>query len=122
MILIIEDNPEVAAIFAEIVISDGYEAVIAPTGALALEQLLTRSYALGLVDLSLPDMNGADIARQAREAGVQTPLVAVSGAMPLIDPQRLADAQFVHMMTKPVKLTELLEIIAQFALPPGSRA
>jgi DNA-binding response OmpR family regulator len=63
-ILVIEDNPEIAAFFAEALGAAGYEVELATSGA-ALPRLV-NGCELALMDLSLPDLNGVEVAAQAR--------------------------------------------------------
>ena len=68
-------------------------------------------------DLSLPDLNGVEVAAQARAKGCKAPIIAVSGAMPLIDGGSLAKAEFAAAVAKPVRLSALIELVRQHAEP-----
>lgn len=119
-ILVAEDNAEVAALFVEALAAAGHQADVAATGKAALARLLdpARPCELALMDLSLPGLNGIDVVLQARAQGVTTPVIAVSGATALIDPVRLAAAGFAAAVEKPIRLSALLELVAQY-LPPS---
>lgn len=116
-VLVVEDNPEIAALFAEALGDAGYAVEIAATGAAALARL-KNGCELALMDLSLPDLNGVEVAVEARAAGCQVPIIAVSGAMPLIDEGRLDKAGFVAAIGKPVRLSALVDLVKQHH--PGS--
>ncbi|MGE5149905.1 MAG: response regulator [Rhodospirillaceae bacterium] len=115
MILIVEDNPEVAALFVEALTAAGHRAEIAATGAAAVARLADHGAPVRLIllDLSLPDVNGADLLAALRRQGVVTPAIAVSGAIPLVDPALLLAAGFAAMLEKPVRLSALLKLVGE---------
>ncbi|MFA4899775.1 MAG: CHASE3 domain-containing protein [Brevundimonas sp.] len=80
-ILICEDDPDAARILAEMVAQEGYDADVAATAREALTMAQAGRYALGLVDLHLPDADGVSLIR-ALKAGEDTramPVIVVSG-------------------------------------------
>lgn len=117
MILIVDDNPAIAQLFEETLADAGYQTEVARTGAEAVEMMAERHYRLALMDLSLPDMNGAEVTSLARAQGNGLPVIAVTGALKLIDPAKLADARFSALIEKPLRLSALLELIEKHALP-----
>lgn len=122
MILIVEDNGLIAELFATALRDVGYSVDVAARGAEALALLQRGVYDLALVDLSLPDMNGAELVTAARQAGVTAPMVAVSGAASLIAAERLHSAGFIgDPISKPVRLSVLVGLAMQFAGPPPAQ-
>jgi len=80
-ILICEDDPDAARVLAEMVAQEGYDADVAATAREALTMARAGRYALGLVDLHLPDADGVSLIR-ALKAGEDTramPVIVVSG-------------------------------------------
>lgn len=111
MILIVEDNPEVANIFAQIAADGGFGVAVAPNGTSALIALGRGGVELAVVDLSLPDFNGVDLITRAGAAGIDVPMILVSGALALIDPEKLKAAGFVATFDKPIRPSALLAAI-----------
>lgn len=65
-ILLVEDDPRLAAMLLEYLGEAAYKVDHCPLGRQALAQLSTRPYALVILDLMLPDMDGLDVCRQIR--------------------------------------------------------
>jgi CheY-like chemotaxis protein len=60
-VLIVEDAPEIGAIFAEILQMDGMKVEVIMDGALALERLENLTPDLILLDMHLPNVSGLEI-------------------------------------------------------------
>ena len=64
-ILIVEDEKSIADVVRSYLEREGFEAVVAATGEAALTQL-KNGFALVILDLMLPDIDGFEICRQIR--------------------------------------------------------
>ncbi len=62
-ILVIEDEPDLASLLEYNLKADGHEVGLAATGAAGLRALREKPPELVLLDLMLPDVSGADVAR-----------------------------------------------------------
>ena len=60
-ILVVDDEPLVAAIMADILGLEGYEVETAKNGREALEKIAARSYDLILSDLQMPELDGVGL-------------------------------------------------------------
>jgi len=114
MILIVEDNAEFSKTFAMALTGAGFEVDVAEDGARALAALLSRPYSLALVDLVLPDMDGARVLAMAREAGCAVPMIAITGALPV----DLPTDGFIEVFEKPLRLSTLVELTKKYAGKP----
>ncbi len=65
-ILIIEDESSIADVLAYALKSEGYGVQRCTLGSAGLDELRTGRYALAILDVGLPDMNGFDVCRRAR--------------------------------------------------------
>lgn len=81
LVLICEDNADVAAILAEMLKPEGVTCDIAATARAARTLLAKQAYRLLLLDLTLPDGDGLDFLRELRGAGATAdlPVIVVSG-------------------------------------------
>jgi two-component system NtrC family sensor kinase len=62
-ILIVDDEPDVAEILADLLAGDGHRVEIAPNGARALEKLRAGAYDAILSDLKMPELDGPSLYR-----------------------------------------------------------
>ena len=66
MILLVEDNPHIMKINAEVLSLRGYEVLRAATAAEAREQLRWHAVDLIVLDIMLPDGNGVELCRELK--------------------------------------------------------
>src|SRR3954454_1674899 len=76
-ILFVEDEPSIFEPFSKALEREGFEPVVATTAAKALEIAERINPDLVLLDLTLPDGDGRDVARALRRRG-DTPIVMVT--------------------------------------------
>lgn len=108
-VLIVEDSAPAAHLWAELVSLAGGEAEVARSGAEALAAAVALPPALVVMDLRLPDGNGADWARGLRARIGETPIWACSGldAHELLD-DAWDDPPFAAFIGKPFAAAEIL--------------
>ena len=89
-LLVVEDDPEVAELFATILRAQNYRVDIAYSGQAALERLALYPYQALTLDIELPDMNGIELIKQLRSdaSTKHIPIVVISANL---DSQRLAN-------------------------------
>jgi CheY-like chemotaxis protein len=116
-ILVVDDNPDVATMLAELLQIDGHEDVaIAHDGVAALASMRASKPDFVLCDLVLPgELDGQAIARTCRsEAQLHdVRLVAMSGYGSPEDRARAMEAGFDDLLAKPVRFETLSECIRQ---------
>jgi len=80
-ILIVDDEPAVAALLAEALSRDGYKVDMAANGAVALRMLGARDYDLIISDSGMPELNGRELYREIsrREPRLSRRFVFVTG-------------------------------------------
>ena len=78
-ILIVEDHPSFVAAARFLLETDGFVVVgVAADGASAVRETLRISPEIVLLDISLPDMDGFEVASRLRAAGASTRIVFTS--------------------------------------------
>jgi CheY-like chemotaxis protein len=67
-VLAVDDEPELGAMLARILQNEGHYVRVSSKGADALALLRQESFDLLLTDISMPEMDGWEVARRAKEA------------------------------------------------------
>lgn len=113
-ILVIEDSPDSATYYREVLESAGAEAVIADDGATGLTRAAQGPYKLALVDVRLPDSNGYEISRLLSTigSGWSAPILLMSADPTMLDVKRVREVGATGFVVNPVKPAELLATVA----------
>jgi PAS domain S-box-containing protein len=112
-VLVVDDEPAVRGVAARMLRRLGYDPREAAGGAEAIEQVRAepRAFALVLLDLDMPGMNGRACLRALRELDPQLPVVLSTG-LPTSELEDLRDAEHVGLLPKPYVLAQLSETVA----------
>jgi two-component system copper resistance phosphate regulon response regulator CusR len=108
MILIVEDEPKVAASIKQWMEESGFEVDVAPDGAVGRYLASMNQYELVLLDINLPFVNGFDLCREIRKTNSTVPIILVT-ALESVE-QKIAgfDAGADDYLVKPFDYRELL--------------
>lgn len=113
-ILVVEDEPDLAQVVeAFLSAAGGYDVAVAHSGAEALQRCEEGEPALLLVDLELPDVDGADLLARIRERVRDLPAVACSGKRP----ESAAGAGFTAFFRKPFDMRALVGTVDRLLAP-----
>jgi CheY-like chemotaxis protein len=109
-ILLVEDEFLICMWVAEALIEQGFAVETAANATDALRHLAADSVDVLFTDVNLPGaMDGAALARQARELKPDLPVVYASARMSMLDPQtRVPDSIFVPKPYAPALVGRLL--------------
>jgi CheY-like chemotaxis protein len=118
-ILIVDDDPGVRSFLAGAVADLGHSVREAEDGPAALAAIGQSLPDLMLVDFAMPGMNGAEVARAARELHPELPIVFVTGYAQ--SDQIDADFADVPLLRKPFGIAALANAI-KAALPAARRS
>ena len=120
-IAVVEDNPD-NRFLVQALLEDLYDLSEYETGAAALEGLVQDNPDLVLLDISLPDMDGADVLRWIRDQEElrDLPVVALTAHAMSGDREKFLAVGFNDYVTKPiVDESILLETIARWLTSLG---
>ena len=116
-ILVVDDDPELQDILADLCAMNGYQSELASNGAEALNLMRqNRAYDLAIVDFLMPEMSGAEFIKKVREDKDDIPIIVISACNDVEDAFIAAGANF--FLRKPFDpnfLENAIEIIAQEA-------
>jgi len=79
-ILVIEDDKAILMGLKDDLEFEGYEVATASDGKDGLKQALGGGFQLVVLDILLPGLNGFEVCKKLREAGVKTPILMVTAA------------------------------------------
>ena len=117
-ILVIEDDPQTIELLLRVLEEDGHDVAGERTGTGGLQRATASKWDLIICDIRLPDMNGFTISRELRQAGIDIPLVALSGYASDEDRRLGLASGFDRYLAKPIKASVLREEIRlQLARP-----
>ncbi|MDX9727464.1 MAG: response regulator transcription factor [Bacteroidales bacterium] len=110
-VLIVEDERSLAMEIASFLKSENFLCDMAFTGNEASEKIAVNLYDFILLDLGLPDYNGLDLIREAREAGSETSFIIITARGAVEDKVKGLDLGADDYLAKPFALVELLSRI-----------
>jgi len=111
-ILIVEDEPELAAGIRENLTLEGYEADVAGDGETGLESARSGAYELVILDIMLPHKDGYAVCRELRQEGNMVPVLFLTAKGEPEDRIRGLEEGGDDYMSKPFHLKELLLRVA----------
>jgi len=117
MILIIDDNRDLANLLCEHLSLQDYVATVAYSGKQGLAIAQEQEVRVILCDIAMADMDGYEVARRIK-SDVQLEhihLIAVSGFSSPEDVQRSLQAGFERHLAKPVDLVEMKKMLDSYA-------
>ena len=106
-ILVVEDEPKMAALVRRGLIEEGHAADVAGRGEDAVWMAEAHPYDAIVLDVMLPEMSGYDACRRLRGAGVWTPVLMLTARDAVEDRVAGLDAGADDYLTKPFSLAEL---------------
>jgi two-component system CheB/CheR fusion protein len=121
VILVVEDDPELRELLAQLLWDAGHQAPTAADGVLALDMVVRGEVRpdLVLADYNLPNgLNGLQLAAKLRKRlRREVPVIVLTGDISSGTLREVAIGNCVHL-TKPVKVKELMEVIRNLLPPP----
>jgi len=116
-ILVVDDEPAILDMIAELLGYEGYRVVTTSEGSVALTRAKVEPPALILLDLMMPGMSGWQVIA-ALKASLQTraiPVVLLSARRDL--PATANELGIVTFLAKPFDIDKLLDIVRKYASP-----
>ena len=107
-ILLAEDEARIAAFVSKGLTAAGFEITVVGDGPAALEQAMTVSYDLLVLDIGLPRLDGFAVLRRLREAGNELPVVILTARDSVTDTVAGLEGGADDYVAKPFRFEELL--------------
>jgi len=112
-VLIIEDEPEVQAVLADMLREAGYVVTVAKDGSNGLDRCEEEPIDIVLSDISMPGLSGWEVAARVRARFPTIPIGFVTGWGDQLDPERLAGTGVSFVIAKPFQTLDVLRHVAQ---------
>jgi CheY-like chemotaxis protein len=113
-VLVVEDHEDSREMLRHLLESAGHRVSEAADGPTAVAEALRLQPDAALIDVGLPGLDGYEVAKRIREAGMtQTRLIALSGFGRPEDRSRAHAAGFDDHLVKPVSLERLVDALAR---------
>lgn len=108
-VLVVDDDPALQGLFMTLLARHGIAVDCAPNGRVAFDYLKRGSYAVILLDLMMPDVNGLELLdRLGREspALLRRVIVMTGAAQPLVD--EVDTSRIYSLIRKPFDIDDLI--------------
>ena len=103
-----EDDKELRSLFERVLVKNGYTVSQAANGQQALDAIDREYYDLIISDIMMPVMDGYELVRSLRDAGITTPVLMIT-AKDAFDDMRLGFLSGTDdYMVKPVNVNEMV--------------
>ena len=106
-IQVVDDNDDIRSNVAEYLRAKCWKAEEASTGPMAVAQVRTGAFALVLLDLGLPGMDGIEVCRKLRSEGYSLPIMMLTARDELDDRVAGLQSGADDYLVKPFSLREL---------------
>ena len=110
-ILVVDDDPDICRNLSDILTDLGYQVDYAHDGLTALELIRHRPYAVALLDLKMPGMDGLTLYRQIKKQRSSTVSLLVTAFASTATVKEALAAGTWKVVSKPVDFRELLGLI-----------
>ena len=110
--LVVDDEPEVAEVVADILGASGHTAAVAGTGQAAVERVGAERFDLIFTDLAMPGMTGWQVARAVKARAPEVRIVLMSGFGVEVDPDELRSNGVDLVLAKPLQIRDVMSAVS----------
>lgn len=105
--LLVEDDREIANQIADLLKRERLDVTVAANGEEGLDEALSRSYSLVVLDVMLPKMDGWEVCDEIRQAGINTPILMLTARDSIDDRVKGLEGGADDYLPKPFDAREL---------------
>ncbi len=110
-ILVVDDEPGMRQIIARILNPQGYETIMGEDGAQGLEACRRETVELAIIDIRLPDKEGAEMLASLKKIRPTLPVIVLAGVGDIENAVELVRQGASDYLSKPFKVEELLRMV-----------
>jgi len=120
-VVVVDDERDLAVMLARMLQGEGHEVRVCTRGAGALEPVEQERFDVLLTDVSMPDMDGWEVARRVKEIRPDLPVAVVTGWGSQFEGVDLASRGVDFLLSKPFTVTAARGLVARaLAQPAGA--
>ena len=112
-VLIVDDEANVRLNYRITLETEGYEVFEADSAASALQQFLEHSFAVAVLDMRMPGMDGLELLAKMREAGITVPAMIVTAYSDVPHAVKAMKLGAIDFLQKPLRPEDLRRIVAE---------
>ena len=116
-VLVVDDDPAVLMMHAEILKADGHSVDTALSGRIALEKFRAGRHDLVMTDRAMPEMNGDELAAAIKKLEPAKSVVMVTGFGDVLEMSGDGPKHADLVLSKPVSRADLREAVIKVARP-----
>jgi two-component system OmpR family response regulator len=118
-VLVVEDEPKMAALIKRVLVAERHVVDVAPDGVSAIALAETGPWDVVVLDRMLPDIDGITVLRLLRAKGIATPVLLLTALGAVDDRVAGLDAGADDYLAKPFAFSELLARIRALGRRPA---
>jgi DNA-binding NtrC family response regulator len=112
-ILVVDDDVDACRSLADILEDVGYSVDVAHNGPVALELLQKKPFAIALLDLNMPGMDGITLYREIRKLSAATVAIIITAYATGETANSALQAGVWHVLPKPIDFSRLMPLVEQ---------
>jgi DNA-binding NtrC family response regulator len=110
-LLVVDDDPEMRELLAEVLTEEGYDVAEAPDGAHALIRLRAEGFGAIILDKNMPGLSGLDLLPGIRAMCPETPVIVITAfGNPETYDRAVQSGAYDHLF-KPFPMGELVQLV-----------
>jgi len=113
--LVVDDEPTVGAMLRDVLETGGHRAVVVSDGSEAIARFGAEPFDVVFTDLAMPRASGWQVARAIKEMAPAVPVILVTGFGVELSPEERREHGVDLVLVKPLKIQEILDVVAQVA-------
>jgi CheY-like chemotaxis protein len=113
-VLVVEDNPNMSGLLADMLEVFEVESVSASDGVEALQLVNDQEFGMVITDLRMPKMTGTELLLAVKEKYPKMPVVLISGYTIDSADDETVTTRADGFLSKPFKMNELQEVLNSF--------
>jgi excisionase family DNA binding protein len=110
-VLVVEDDPKVRDILADIIVGQGYQAVAIGSGETALEEIERQHFDLVFLDLVLPGLSGPEVLERLKAKDRKIVVAIVTGYADCPIATEAMSMGPVLLIRKPFRVDDVMQVL-----------